>query len=148
MTDFGSAVQRQKNLFNVYQPLKDPSLARLFKGGSKRNILHSSHLSTICFTHDRIATCPNSLGNTLRVPRDQITIRRNFLWHASPASHELIMANAHVSQVYRAQLTCELCHGHGYEQTEDGKEECSVCNADGEGLREHITADEREAAGR
>lgn len=36
-----------------------------------------------------------------------------------------------------AFLTCELCHGHGYEQTEDGKEECSACNPDGETLREH-----------
>jgi DnaJ-class molecular chaperone len=35
------------------------------------------------------------------------------------------------------RLTCELCHGHGYEQTEDGKTECSACNpANGEGLRE------------
>jgi DnaJ-class molecular chaperone len=39
--------------------------------------------------------------------------------------------------VSAALLTCELCHGHGYEQTEDGKKECSACNSDGETLREH-----------
>lgn len=35
-----------------------------------------------------------------------------------------------------AFLTCELCHRHGDEQTEDGKVECSACNPDGETLRE------------
>jgi hypothetical protein len=37
----------------------------------------------------------------------------------------------------RAQLTCEISHGHGYGETEDGKEGCREYRRDGENLREH-----------
>jgi DnaJ-class molecular chaperone len=45
------------------------------------------------------------------------------------------------------RLTCELCHGHGYEQTEDGKVECSACNPGGETLRERIATEHDLPAG-
>lgn len=35
----------------------------------------------------------------------------------------------------KSRLLCEVCHGHGYEQTEAGKAECSACNPKGGSMK-------------
>jgi DnaJ-class molecular chaperone len=60
---------------------------------------------------------------------------------------EISLKRPNTTGFHLAQLCCELCHGHGYEQTEGRKVECSACNPDGETLREHITTEHDLPAG-